>query len=301
MVILNEVNPLIDVRVDEVLQGKRQREPDQGSIDRVATSMREHGLLQPIGITPQRLLIFGATRLAAAKQLGWETIEAREFQSAEDEQVRRIMEWDENDARRELTLEEKLAYKREVLDPLMEDRRRKNQQAGAVATNEKRWGEVGSGVALPKLGKATNSAGTPPEARAREQISQVLGTAGETMRKFENLAKWSEDETLPVEIREAASEARDRANTLGKVDGEWRRVKALKEKIEAPAVSEEEQELILAEQVVRAFDAFDRTVLKKFDAAETGQILAAGQLKILQVVVDDAVRWLDAVEESHES
>lgn len=121
------------------------------------------------------------------------------------------------------------------------------------------------------------------------------------MRKFENLAKWSEDEALPVEIREAASEARDRANTLGKVDGEWRRVKALKDRIDAPVMSEEEQELVVAERVVRSFDSFDRTVLKKFDAAETGQILAAGQLKILQVVVDDAVRWLDAVEESHES
>ena len=298
---VNDANPLIDVRVDEVLQGKRQRQPDQASIDRVAMSMQEHGLLQPIGVTPQGLLIFGATRLAAAKQLGWETIEAREFQSAEDEQVRRIMEWDENDARRELTLEEKLAYKREVLDPLIRDRQRKQQRSAATATNEARWGKGGGDIARTKFVQAIDDAPPSQSGRAREQISQVLGTTSETMRKFENLASWSEDAALPVDLREAASEARDRANTLGKVDGEWRRVKALKDKLEAPAVSEEEQELILAEQVVRAFDAFDRTVLKKFDAAETGQILAAGQLKILQVVVDDAVRWLDAVEESHES
>lgn len=298
MAILNEVNPLIDIRVDEVLQGKRQREPDDASVQRVATSMQEHGLLQPIGVTPQKLLIFGATRLAAAKQLGWETIEAREFQSAEDEQVRRIMEWDENDARRELTLEEKLAYKRDVLDPLISDRARKQQSLAGAKRAAAMWGPE---IARANFGQAIS--GDPPVSagRAREQISHVLGTTSETMRKFENLAKWSEDEALPVEIREAASEARDRANTLGKVDGEWRRVKALKDRIDAPVMSEEEQELVVAERVVRSFDAFDRTVLKKFDAAETGQILAAGQLKILQVVVDDAVRWLDAVEESHES
>ena len=58
------------------LRGKRHRK-DMGDIDGLAKSMSEDGLFQPIGITPDNVLIFGERRLRAAKLLGWLTISAR--------------------------------------------------------------------------------------------------------------------------------------------------------------------------------------------------------------------------------
>lgn len=65
-----------EVLVSDVAVGERFRK-SMGNINGLAASMDEVGLLQPIGITPSRELIFGQRRLEAAKQLGWEHIAAR--------------------------------------------------------------------------------------------------------------------------------------------------------------------------------------------------------------------------------
>lgn len=53
--------------------GKRHRR-DLGDIDLLAASMANIGLLHPIVVTPDGLLICGERRLRAAKLLGWTTI-----------------------------------------------------------------------------------------------------------------------------------------------------------------------------------------------------------------------------------
>ncbi len=62
-----------DWAVDQIAVGVRHRK-DLGDIDALAESIGKVGVLQPITITPEGLLICGARRLAAVKQLGWRTV-----------------------------------------------------------------------------------------------------------------------------------------------------------------------------------------------------------------------------------
>jgi ParB family transcriptional regulator, chromosome partitioning protein len=55
---------------------KRRVRKDPGDLDALAESMSTHGLLHPIVIGRRNELIAGGRRLAAAKRLGWKTINA---------------------------------------------------------------------------------------------------------------------------------------------------------------------------------------------------------------------------------
>jgi hypothetical protein len=60
--------PIASIRV-----GERHRR-DLGDVDGLAADMVSIGLLEPIVVTPEGLLLCGERRLRAAKLLGWKTI-----------------------------------------------------------------------------------------------------------------------------------------------------------------------------------------------------------------------------------
>lgn len=70
------------VKCSEIKIGNRVRK-DLGDIDTLADSIKELGLLQPIGVTINNELVFGERRLAACKLLNHEEIEAVLFDSDE--------------------------------------------------------------------------------------------------------------------------------------------------------------------------------------------------------------------------
>ena len=61
------------VLISTIKIGRRIRR-DLGDIKPLAASLNEIGLMQPVVITPDRRLIAGALRIAAAKHLGWKHI-----------------------------------------------------------------------------------------------------------------------------------------------------------------------------------------------------------------------------------
>jgi ParB-like chromosome segregation protein Spo0J len=67
---------LLEVPVADIVIGERHRK-DMGDLQSLAESMRELGLLQPIGITGDHRLVFGERRVKAAQMLGWTCILAR--------------------------------------------------------------------------------------------------------------------------------------------------------------------------------------------------------------------------------
>jgi len=59
--------------LDSIRVGKRYR-VHMGDIAALAASIAEHGLLHPVVVTPERLLVAGERRLAAVRSLGWEAV-----------------------------------------------------------------------------------------------------------------------------------------------------------------------------------------------------------------------------------
>jgi N6-adenosine-specific RNA methylase IME4 len=91
------------MRVADIKVGNRHRK-DMGDLPTLADSIREEGLLQPIGVTEGGDLVFGERRLRAARLLGLETIDAHVVQ------VTSILagEYAENEVRKEFTISERV-------------------------------------------------------------------------------------------------------------------------------------------------------------------------------------------------
>jgi len=104
------------VRVEGVDISSHRRRPDAAAVERLAASMREIGLRTPItvrcrldedGNVERFILVAGGHRLAAAKLLGWEQIEA--FEAAADDVDAELWEIDENLCRAEMSDAEEAA------------------------------------------------------------------------------------------------------------------------------------------------------------------------------------------------
>ncbi len=96
---------IVEVRCDAVHVGQRHRR-DLGEIESLAESIATEGLLQPIGITEENVLVFGERRLRAVQDvLRRETISARVVH------VRSITagEYAENEIRKDFTPSERVA------------------------------------------------------------------------------------------------------------------------------------------------------------------------------------------------
>ena len=97
------VAPVALVPIAEIKIGERHRK-DHGDIKALAQSIVERGLLQPIGITPGKELIFGRRRILACQRMGRSRIEARVLD------VDALQgEWAENEVRKDFTPSERAA------------------------------------------------------------------------------------------------------------------------------------------------------------------------------------------------
>jgi transcriptional regulator with XRE-family HTH domain len=82
------------VRVSQVVIPQRRMRQNFRDHTALAESMSEIGLLHPIGVSEENVLIYGLHRLRAANDLGWEEIDARVIGG--DELDRELAEIDEN-------------------------------------------------------------------------------------------------------------------------------------------------------------------------------------------------------------
>jgi ParB family chromosome partitioning protein len=90
--------------IADIIIGKRHRN-DMGDIAKLADSIREVGLLHPVGITHDGELIFGLRRLRACESLGWIEIPVTVVNIA----MVALGERHENEERKDLTVSERVA------------------------------------------------------------------------------------------------------------------------------------------------------------------------------------------------
>jgi len=95
---------IMKVRIDQIQVKKRIRQ-DLGNLEPLMASLRRHGLINPILISPDFRLIAGERRFESAKRLGWRDIPV---QIVEDSNQARVIELEieENLHRKSLTSEE---------------------------------------------------------------------------------------------------------------------------------------------------------------------------------------------------
>jgi len=95
----------IEIANIQVASDRQRQEEDEVALAELVESIKNNGLINPIVIDRNNKLIAGGRRLTAHIRLGRQTIEARYFDSL-DLLTQKIIEFDENDKRKQLTWQE---------------------------------------------------------------------------------------------------------------------------------------------------------------------------------------------------
>jgi ParB family chromosome partitioning protein len=210
------------LRLDEIKVGNRCRQ-NLGNIDDLAASIQELGLLQPIVVNGDHQLVAGARRLAAVRELGWETVPVRVAEGLDDALKLLLAERDENLCRKDFSPFEMVEMKKR-LDKLAKAEARKRQRAG---------GKHGGKTAGRGRGKqGAKASGNFPEAypeqsngRAREQVAAVLGISDRSLEKAEAILNAATREP------EKYADLVEQVEKSGKIDPAY---KALRERQQPP-------------------------------------------------------------------
>jgi ParB-like chromosome segregation protein Spo0J len=160
-----------DMTIGDIQIGQRHRK-DYGDLDGLAASIKEVGLLQPIGVTPENVLVFGERRLRACRDiLGWATIPAQVVD------LRSILDGEaaENGSRKDYTPSEKVA----LVDAL-----RSYRHGGDRRSNRTRTCEV-ERLTVEQVAKRVGFGGNDGYLRAKVIVERGVPELVEAMDRGE--------------------------------------------------------------------------------------------------------------------
>jgi ParB family chromosome partitioning protein len=226
----------LTVTVESIIVGARHRK-DAGELDALAASIDQLGLLQPITVTPDRVLVCGWRRLEAVKRLGWKSIKVWVRSGISDPVTALLAERDENTQRKDYTPLEKEALYREIKELLREDaaRRQAETRFGATHRNENkktRRVDADGGVHRTPPGQPDEPTKVAREhsgqGKVREQAALIVTgrKSQNTLERLSMLLDLTRDATLPDHIRSLAAEALARIEGGQPVYPEYEAVRA---------------------------------------------------------------------------
>ena len=214
----------LERRLDSITVGLRHRK-DPGDIEALARSIDEVGMLQPITITPDGVLVCGWRRLEAVRRLGWNTLKVWVRSGISDELSHLLAQQDENELRKPLTPLETAHLYAEV-KRLMAEEAERRQAATRFG------GEGDSGGVNGAVGPAApRGAGD-----SRAQSSRLI-TGSQSYNRFEQIGwieRVSKDTSKPPSVRQFAANMLAEIESGGPVEPAYKRVKAAVELASKP-------------------------------------------------------------------
>lgn len=232
--------------VDSIVVGIRHRK-QLGDLVPLMTSIQERGLLQPITITPDGVLVCGYRRLEAVKQLGWRTLRVWVRSGISDSLSQLLSQQDENTLRKPLTPTEESALFEELKGLLAEDaaRRQEESRFGSTPTLGGESGGADSAPLSPSAGKARDQAAKIVTGKASHQRLEQLNA----------IKRIATDHSLPAVVRELATDELRSVDGGSDVAPAFQRVKAAVElaghRFSAAPPSRDELEALAAEALAR--------------------------------------------------
>lgn len=157
-----------------------------GNLDDLKASMSARGLINPIGVTADGVLVTGERRLTAARELGWVSIDARVYRNISDLEMLDV-EVEENTCRKALTPGE--AEKR------YQARRKLLQET-----------EGGQGT---RTDLTSSNFDEVDHQKNRKKAAKGTGYSDATLDKVTKVRETAEDESVPDEVREEARKQHD--------------------------------------------------------------------------------------------
>jgi ParB family chromosome partitioning protein len=226
----------LDRALDSITVGVRHRK-DPGDLKPLMESIERLGLLQPITITPEGVLVCGWRRLEAVRRLGWRTMKVWVRSGISDKLSMLLAEHDENQLHKPLNELEKAALYRELKALRAEDAERRMQatqfggSGSAPGAEPGETGDARSHAAMAITGKASYNThervcalmdwasrkATPPEIRAMANDALKRIEQGEPVKPLYLQVKEAFDQAQQpqpeeeTDLARLAREARERA------------------------------------------------------------------------------------------
>lgn len=197
----------MELPIDSIVIGDRSRR-DLRNLDSLAESIRERGVLHPpvVRVEGDRyILVAGARRLAAMRDLGFDRVTVTVARSITDELSALYAEGEENTEREPFLPSEAAAHAERI-------------EAVIAAKAKERMVDGGRGKGSAKL------ADPPDERETRTRVAKAVGMGRTSLGKARAVTAAAKDETLPAPVRETAKAAVVEMDRSGKVDGAHKRV-----------------------------------------------------------------------------
>lgn len=184
--------------LDSIRVGRRHR-ADLGDIGELAASIEREGLLQPITIAPDGVLVCGMRRLAAMRQLGWRTANVWVRSGISDDLGQLLAEQDENALHKPLTQTEQASLYRELKALLAEDASRRQEASRFTADGRKPRSHGAATVAAPSTDSPSG------DARAQAALMVTGRNSYTSLERIGELQGLAGDPTMPSGVRERAA------------------------------------------------------------------------------------------------
>ncbi|MGO3151927.1 MAG: ParB N-terminal domain-containing protein [Galactobacter sp.] len=210
--------------VDSIWAGRRHRE-DYGDLDALVESIARDGLLQPITITPDGMLICGARRLAAIRRLGWKTVNVWVRSGISTTLGQLLAEQDDNLLHKPLTRTEEATLYAELKALMVEDATGRQEASRFTSKQENPRSHGGATVAPPSAG----GIGKTREQAALMVTGRNAYTSLERINELQNLAA---DTAQPDDVKRRAREELDRIDAGGSITGAQHRIRAAQALVE---------------------------------------------------------------------
>ncbi|MBV1869253.1 MAG: ParB/RepB/Spo0J family partition protein [Marinosulfonomonas sp.] len=282
-----------EMPVDRIIVGERARQ-DLGDVSELAESIRDVGLLHPpvVRSTDEgAVLVAGARRIAAWKQLGYGKIPVTIAFSILDEVSALSAERDENTCRKDFKVSESVALADSIeqrIAAAAKDRQREHAgtSPGCPADTSSKLEEVSDS----RTGRQTDT-----------KVAAAVGMGKTTLAKARAVVEASNDESLPEPVRKVAERAVSDMDATGKVDPAFRQVESAKtfhsddhQAIENYLAGDPDIEL--AKWRVAFGRAQGRmTEVLRFDDSHVVDRLLPDDIEGLERGIDLLTRWLERI------
>lgn len=246
--------------LDAITIGVRHRQ-DLGDIDELANSINEIGMLQPITITPDGVLVCGRRRLEAVRRLGWRTIKVWIRSGISDRLTELLAQQDENSLHKPLSPLEQADLYSELKELYAEETQRRQEASRfGAGTDDSVPGEApSSGV-----NGADDSSAPSYSREARYQAAKTVTGKGSFQRldhiKF--LQAVAKDQFQAPTVRELAATELDAVESGSPVEPAYRKVQAAIELAAHPTSKTEELDRLATEALERVKQSKARRGLK---------------------------------------
>lgn len=178
--------------IDSITEGTRFRN-DLGDITGLAASITALGLLHPIVIDPDGVLIAGGRRLIACRELGWDEVPVHVVDNLADAADRLAAERDENTERKPMTPSE-LVTLAKAIEAIEAPKAKARQQNGAALGGQIKNGQV------PCADAGTRQAQRP---RTRDVVAGAVGIGRTNLANAKKIVEGAEaGDPRAIEARE---------------------------------------------------------------------------------------------------